>query len=136
MYFSNKQVNPKTISILRENITKTNKKIIVYIKENACESCLNTLLKNISIFEKEDESILLCGKYSNPNKFKLLLLEHKIKSSFVILKEDDQLFSETFDFIDLVLFTIDEFHIIDNVFFPIQTEEDLLLNYFENVKKQ
>lgn len=108
--------------------------IVFRFSAHSCEPCLNRELANISHLEKQGVPVLIVATYSNPREFRLLLKKFDIGSRYILLEEGESLCSFENTSSDLFVFLLDPDANIRFLFFPVQNEDNLSIEYFDFIE--
>jgi hypothetical protein len=108
--------------------------LVLRLSEHSCNPCLQRELANISALEKNGIPLLLIASYSNEREFISLLREYGVKSKYLVLGHDEELFSFEKNTSDLYLFLLTPDLNINYLFFPIQTEDHLSSEYYNFIE--
>jgi hypothetical protein len=121
-----------SIVFLSQKIDKNT--LVLRFSDNSCTPCLKRELNNISLLEKRGIPVLIISSYNNKREFKALLQEYDIKSDFLLLEQKQELFP--FDKIssDLYVFLLTKDLEVKYLFFPVQTEDYLSVEYFNFIE--
>lgn len=108
--------------------------LIFRFSENACSPCLQRELMNVSLLEKQGIPILIIASYKNSRELQILLQKHNVKSRFILLEDNQELFPFEKQASDLYLFLLTPELNVEYLFFPVQTEDDLSSEYYNFIE--
>ena len=119
-------------SVLLSDLIKY-KTVIARISEGSCNPCLKRELKHIKELEENGIPVILFASFSNKRSLSSLLNEYNIISEVYLLESEGHLFP--FDeSLRLYVFTIDKELKADNLFLPVQYEDQLSADYYQYIK--
>ena len=121
--------------ILLDTLLDKSFKLIFRFGESSCNPCIQRELQNISNLEKSipKNKIIVIASYDDERKAMILLNNYNIESRLICLSPSSKITSLESDAIDPCLFLLNKDLKMNNVFFSLQEDAGLSIEYYQNI---
>ena len=119
---------------LLKDIVKNNKKVVLYIDNLQCSSCVEDAILKIKKTESKYNKDCMIITYGYNNRdLQILIKEEGITSPIFILNEDSRFFLEMQKSIRPFYFVLDNNLLASKIFFPNKKDEKIEERYFKRI---
>lgn len=107
--------------------------LIIRIKEDYCESCINRELYNIGSMFGEEMRVIVLSNFENLRTLNILLNKYKLNYLVYNLDYGECVFENKCDLSGIFMFIVNGDLIAGNFYIPIQNENELSTNYLQYI---
>ena len=121
------ETNNGTINL---NDTIGEGQLVLYFTESSWNPCIKRELTNVSKLSKKGYNVFLIGVFSTQRELASLLSKYEINSNYISIPPNTSIYEGDFEPVsNLEYFIVDNEHIVNNSFIPVQRNDTLSVEY-------